>query len=129
MNDIELCKKHDRCVLPGEKDNGDVKRLGHLDFLKAAATVPFILCPHGGGIDPSPKAWESIFLGTIPIIKMSPYIFDSYSQLPVVFVDSWDEIFNVTDIELTQKLTSWIDELGPYYEEGSDLRQHVLHVS
>jgi hypothetical protein len=25
--------------------------------------VPFILCVHGGGVDPSPKAWEAVIAG------------------------------------------------------------------
>ncbi len=28
-------------------------------------------CTHGGGVDPSPKAWDAIRVGTIPIIEVS----------------------------------------------------------
>lgn len=58
----------------------------------------FIACIHGGGIDPSPKAWEALMVGTIPIIQHST-LDDAYSRLPVMFVHDWSEIFENPDVE------------------------------
>lgn len=45
--------------------------LTHDQFMKALGTVSFVLCPHGGGIDPAPKAFEALAAGTIPIVQRS----------------------------------------------------------
>ncbi|HAS22668.1 MAG TPA: hypothetical protein DCR51_05905, partial [Idiomarina loihiensis] len=59
-------------------------------FLNLIEEHAFVLCVQGGGIDPSPKAWTAIAHGSIPIIASSP-LDDAYSQLPVAFVNGWDE--------------------------------------
>jgi len=48
----------------------------------------FVLCPEGGGLDPSPKAWEAMLRGCIPIVRRTPTT-DAYSLLPVIFVSEW----------------------------------------
>ncbi len=40
----------------------------HKEFLQFLVQYPFIACVHGGGIDPSPKAWEAIMLGMCVIV-------------------------------------------------------------
>jgi hypothetical protein len=82
--------------------------------------VPFILCVHGGGLDPSPKAWESLLLGTIPVMQHFPGD-DAYRHLPVVFVDFWHE-GSLTAALLQQ----WRLQLAPWFEEP-DKRAVVLH--
>jgi hypothetical protein len=82
--------------------------------------VPFILCVHGGGLDPSPKAWESLLFGTIPVLQHFPGD-DAYRHLPVVFVDSWHE-GSLTEALLKQ----WRHQLAPWFEEP-DKRAVVLH--
>ena len=51
-------------------------------------TYPFNLCVEGGGLDPSPKAFESLWAGTIPIIRKNPTT-EAYSALPVVVLEDW----------------------------------------
>lgn len=86
--------------------------------------MPFILCTHGGGLDPSPKAFEAILVGTIPIVQHST-LDDAYRHLPVVFVDSTVGLLqNNNTLELLGK---WLIELSPYYEEGSELRLKVIN--
>jgi hypothetical protein len=41
----------------------------HEIFVHGVQNAQFIMCVHGGGLDPSPKAWESLFMGSIPIIE------------------------------------------------------------
>ncbi len=95
----------------------------HRDFISAVAQHPFLLCLHGGGADPSPKAWEAVLTGafrnlpsvmrslfnarqflfcsagTIPIIEHSA-LDDAYSQLPVAFVR------NITEFMLWDNKTA-----------------------
>jgi hypothetical protein len=96
------------------------RNLKYDEWLRFVAKYPFLLCVHGGGLDPSPKAWEAIAVGTIPIIKHSP-LDDAYSQLPVAFVDDWDE-----GAISREKLKNWLVELGPFYKSGSKEREAVL---
>ena len=70
----------------------------------------FLLCPHGGGIDPNPKAFSAIFVGTIPIIKKFINCELLYHDLPVVFIDEW------TSESITEeKLQKWRSELKSYF--------------
>jgi hypothetical protein len=57
-------------------------------FRRLLSTYAFILCPQGGGLDPSPKAWEALLAGCIPIVQRTPTS-EAYAHLPVHFVDAW----------------------------------------
>jgi len=74
-------------------------------------SYPFIICAHGGGVDPCPKIWEALIIGCIPIIKHSA-MDDVYKQFPVVFVDSWDK-----DTIQTANLEKWRDEYAKYFDD------------
>jgi hypothetical protein len=91
-----------------------------LDFLNLVAEHSFVLCAEGGGLSPSPKAWQAILHGAIPIIKQTT-IFKAYAHLPVVFVDDWSP----ESLSL-EKLTKWRDDLGPYYDVP-EKRNEVLN--
>jgi hypothetical protein len=60
----------------------------------------FVCCVKGGGIDPCPKAFQSLQRGAIPIIKSSP-IDECFRGLPVWIVNDWTEILmNRKEIEV-----------------------------
>lgn len=79
--------------------------LSHQQFLQELRGHGFVACPHGGGLDPSPKAWEALHVGTIPILKRSSMT-DAFLGLPVVFVDEWTDITPAA-------LTDWTEEHRP----------------
>lgn len=54
------------------------------------AKYAFVISPHGNGLD-CHRTWEALCLGCIPIVKTSPLDF-LYDGLPVLIVDSWDEV-------------------------------------
>lgn len=89
------------------------------EFLGLIEEHAFVLCVQGGGIDPSPKAWTAIANGSIPIIASSP-LNDAYSQLPVTFVDGWDE-----NTLSEKKLREWLHRLAPFYD-NPEMRLEVL---
>lgn len=41
----------------------------HAKFVWSVQNSQFVMCTHGGGLDPSPKAWETVLIGSIPIIQ------------------------------------------------------------
>jgi hypothetical protein len=47
----------------------DTKEVPLQTFVKEIKKYPFLVCTHGGGIDPSPKAWTALISGVIPIMK------------------------------------------------------------
>lgn len=91
------------------------------DFFGLVQSYPFMLCVHGGGIDPNPKAWDALLLGTIPIIQHFPGI-EIYRGLPVVIVDFWAPHTLSQD-----RLQMWRDKLAPYYTDPVK-RSRVLQM-
>lgn len=89
------------------------------EFWELLGTFPFILCVHGGGLDPSPKAWEALLMGTIPIIQHYAG-YRAYEDLPVVFIDSWTS--NVLSPSI---LESWRQQLSPFFVDP-EKRAEVL---
>ena len=60
------------------------------EFAKDVRSHKFTLCPHGHGLD-THRLWETLLLGSIPIVKTSTL--DSlYDGLPVVILKSWREL-------------------------------------
>ena len=58
-------------------------------FLELVGQHAFVICVQGGGVDPSPKAWQSIAHGAIPIMRSSA-LDEAYTRLPVAIVPRWD---------------------------------------
>jgi len=50
----------------------------------------FIFSPRGNGVD-CHRTWEALYLGVIPIVKRSIHM-NEFSDLPILFVDNWDQI-------------------------------------
>lgn len=48
----------------------------------------FVLCVEGGGLDPSPKAWEAIMHGAVPVIRRS-CISPAYRDFECLEIDEW----------------------------------------
>jgi hypothetical protein len=60
------------------------------EYLKDLAETKFILCPRGNGLD-CHRTWESLYLGSIPIVRTSAS--DAlYTHLPVIIVSDWNEV-------------------------------------
>jgi len=50
----------------------------------------FTLCPEGNGLD-THRVWESLYLGTYPIVKRS-YHWRGFNDLPILVVDRWEQV-------------------------------------
>ena len=132
---MELCQNQQEehlpeyriCVSPtwDEVHNDHRKGIPQHQYVAMAQQVPFVLCVRGGGLDPSPKAWEALMLGSIPILQHST-LDDAYGQLPVVFVDEWDDLFGNVE-KVSERLEELRDLLAPYYNDKA-LRALVLQV-
>lgn len=67
----------------------DANRTGK-EFLEEIMRSKFVLCPRGNGLD-THRVWESLMLGSIPILK-SNALDPLYEDLPVLIVKDWDEV-------------------------------------
>lgn len=136
----DMCNEIDWCIQPVEelekeskekqKKEGLLTEPGGLEvtherFIEFLHNSPFIACVHGGGIDPSPKAFEAMYHGTIPIVRKS-VLYDSYSKFPVAWVDDWTDLFKASEEKRKSMMQAWMKELGPYYVKGSALRKQTL---
>lgn len=65
--------------------------LSHRQFMEKMGEYQFVLCPHGGGLDPNPKCWEALIMKAIPIVRKNT-MSESLEHLPVVIVDNWSEV-------------------------------------
>ena len=63
---------------------------GRLQYLKAVNNHDFILCPRGNGRD-THRLWESLYLGSIPIVKSGDLPKKLLEKFPVWIVSSWAE--------------------------------------
>lgn len=60
------------------------------EYLKDIATSKFNICPMGNGID-THRMWESIYLGSIPIVQ-DCINNRQYKELPILIVSDWKTI-------------------------------------
>lgn len=67
------------CYHPGPR--------GYEDFLKDLVSSKYCISPRGNGLD-THRIWESIYLGTTPIVKSSS-LDGLYADLPILIVPSW----------------------------------------
>ena len=64
------------------------------DFYKMLSQFYFNVCPMGNGFD-THRFWETLMVGTIPIVKSHDYIDNllfQYPKLPIIVVKSWEEL-------------------------------------
>ena len=63
---------------------------GRKQYLIDIKSSKFIFCPEGNGVD-THRIWESLYMGSIPIViyKDTHHLF---TDLPILFINSWNEI-------------------------------------
>lgn len=79
--------------------------MSRMEFIHKMGAYKFVLCPHGGGLDPNPKCWEALIMKAIPIVRRNT-MSESLEHLPIAFVDEWSEITYT-------KLKQWEEKFQP----------------
>lgn len=64
--------------------------LSSADYHREMAQYMFVASPRGNGID-CHRTWEALLVGSIPIVERH-FMYDSYAGLPIIQIDSWDEV-------------------------------------
>lgn len=83
------------------------------EYVEKMAAYQFVLCPHGGGLDPNPRCWEALLAGSIPIVKRN-LVSEALADLPVAVVDDWEEVEE-------ENLREWQVTFQPILEDRSTL--------
>lgn len=60
------------------------------EYSKKIQQSGFVMCPWGNGVD-SHRIWETLFLGSIPIVKKH-ITFKNLEDLPILFVDDFKQV-------------------------------------
>ena len=71
-------------------------------FYFDVASSKFIISPRGNGVD-CHRTWEALYLRTIPIVKRSTHM-KEFEDLPIFFVDNWNEVCYNTLVEFYEKV-------------------------
>lgn len=66
---------------------------GRIGYLERCRQHAFVACPRGNGFD-THRVWETLYMGSVPILLDSPLARRVYAGLPVVFVDDWSALGN-----------------------------------
>ena len=68
----------------------DFAKHNYEDYLDKLSTYKYIISPPGNSVD-CHRIWESIYVGTIPIVlKSIPMVF--FKDCPILFVNDWNDI-------------------------------------
>jgi len=118
---IDRAKARSACKISSFCKVGEMSHL----FNQYILSSKFTLMVHGGGLDPCPKAFTAILLGSIPILEHSS-VEDAYMQLPIVFVKNAISFLENQNNDSMKLLEYWSREFAPYYEKGSIFRKQTL---
>eukprot|EP00223_Ostreococcus_mediterraneus_P007621 CAMPEP_0179702374 /NCGR_PEP_ID=MMETSP0937-20121108/2245_1 /TAXON_ID=548131 ORGANISM="Ostreococcus mediterraneus, Strain clade-D-RCC2593" /NCGR_SAMPLE_ID=MMETSP0937 /ASSEMBLY_ACC=CAM_ASM_000575 /LENGTH=237 /DNA_ID=CAMNT_0021575507 /DNA_START=672 /DNA_END=1385 /DNA_ORIENTATION=+ len=61
------------------------------DYIMDLSQHKFCASPPGNGVD-THRMWECLYLGVIPIVLKDPILLHWFSGLPILWIDSFDEI-------------------------------------
>lgn len=64
--------------------------LSSAEYHREMSNYLFVASPRGNGID-CHRTWEAMLVGSIPIVERH-FMYDSYPTLPIVQIDSWNEV-------------------------------------
>jgi hypothetical protein len=77
----------------------DYSRFGRLNFLQQVRKQAYVLCPEGNGVD-THRIWETLYLGGIPIILSSNVLNPLLTELPVLIIRDWKELYDKEFLEV-----------------------------
>lgn len=108
---IDLYKDQKWVTYVNPKQTSALTPKDHEYFLENIRHHKFCFAPRGNGID-THRLWESLYLGTIPIVKRCTAM-SQFEDLPILFVDDWD---NITPEWLEEKYDEIMKKEYPLYK-------------
>jgi hypothetical protein len=77
--------------------------LEYKNYVSELASHKFCICPRGNGID-THRFWEAQYVDTIPILLREDWT-SSYSGLPILLLDNWEELRSINFEEMYIKIS------------------------
>ena len=75
------------------------------EYFKLLSQFYYNVCPMGNGFD-TLRFWETLIVGTIPIVKKHDF-FDNllfqYPKLPIIMIDSWNDLPQLVETLTVEK--------------------------
>ena len=62
-------------------------------YIKKLSTYKYCISPLGNGVD-CHRIWEAIYVGCVPIVEKHPILYDNFKELPIMFVNNYNNITN-----------------------------------
>ena len=81
-----------------------VNGTGFDEYVFNLSKYAFCLCPRGNGID-THRIWEALYMGCIPIVQ-NHLTHKNLSDLPILFIDEWQEVTHQKLVQFLQDATS-----------------------
>jgi len=69
---------------------GGDRRIDYIEYINDIQSHKYMICPPGAGQD-CHRVWESLYLGTIPIVESSNAM-AYFQELPIIFVEDFKQI-------------------------------------
>jgi hypothetical protein len=120
---IEAASQYDNCLVLKS-------RIPAARYSRLSAEHRFVACPEGNGVD-THRFWETLYRGSIPVVKDSQFI-KNWSDLgvPMVVLSDWSELETITttknqlqngeDLHWTLSTEAWklhlLSEMREYLE-------------
>jgi len=94
-------------------------------YRKSLRETLFVLSPPGNGLD-CHRTWEAVYLGAVPVVLRSSFAPSLLERAPILAVDKWDDVLDLSRAELEDLYVScrtssepgaclmprWFDEIG-----------------
>ena len=96
--------------------NIEISIEGRTKFLRNIKEHVFVLCPRGNGLD-THRLWETLYMNRIPIVRRD-IGYKEFEDLPICFINDWNEINETFLINEMTRITSksWnLDKLKMSY--------------
>lgn len=99
--------------------------MSHAAFFERLRRAKFALCPRGAGIETF-RIWDCLYLGVIPVVVDEAVFCRQLRGLPVLLLQSWDELFALPSERLE---AIWEEMLGQRFDFSMlQLSRHLLEV-
>lgn len=79
---------------------------GYDEYLNSILEHQFIISPEGNGID-CHRTWEALYLHRVPIVQRRPSLYGLWQGLPVIEVDSWQQVYPKYLKKQSLKFADW----------------------
>jgi len=77
-------------------------KLSKEEYFKELKRHKYAICPRGNGLD-THRLWECLYLDVIPIMLKSDST--NISGLPIIYLDKWEDLGNLTNKFINQQLS------------------------